>query len=904
MTHPKQFFLSLHRLIMIGAKFSALVLVFVFLSVSSTVQETRAQTIDQELASPETTDRTIKGWSAQLDQITRSIQREGLSSQELVSFRERVIQIRDEASALDDRLKPIVQSLTARLDRLIQAEGAQPPAEAAVPLAQTPDKLAADGGKAAEARKETGGGGSPSRPPAAPASAPTGLSPSSGPSGPAADASAPRAQTSLQKDIASLESQIATLNAQSGRTQVVMLRAEELISEITQLRRSRFTNQLLERHGSLLSPALWVTAIQNTPPFLEGVKVTLYGGGQRIINQAPIIGFLAFAAGLLLVVGFLRYFSPLRIVAFTKEGGEEASARLRAINALRSVLRSVIAFCFVPTLTLFVLDQAGVMSDRVAHLFWTINQSIFYYAIARGLSSAIFSPSIPEYRLVAMHDSGAARIHRTIMTCLTISLVGFLVIDFARTLVAPPEISVVVYGLMAIGFSATALFSHFLRGEEERQDPVPGFRIFMGRFLRVFISLALIVALFGPVLGFPYLAGFAISQIILAGNIFGILLICFLLLDAFFGVAATPEADNALSAPVKDAKGRRYIQAMMLASGSGKILVTIFGLTIFAASWGLDTTGVWDDLARLFQEIKIGELTISPSTIVTALALLAVGVLITRSFQRWLSAKFLPTTTLDLGLRNSITTGMGYVGFILAAVIAFSQAGLDLSSLAIVAGALSVGIGFGLQSIVSNFVSGIILLAERPIKAGDWIAVGGEEGTVRKISVRSTEIETFDRATVIVPNADFISGAVKNMTYGNRIGRIIVPVGVGYDSDPARVRDLLLEIANDHPLILAYPQPHIIFSDFGASTLDFELRGFIADCTNGLQVRSDLRFEIFRRMKEEGIEIPFPQSDLNIKGLEDLAAQMQKVNLGPNESARSSPDKSIPKRPDAGDDAS
>ncbi|MEP5780426.1 MAG: mechanosensitive ion channel domain-containing protein [Hyphomicrobiales bacterium] len=270
-------------------------------------------------------------------------------------------------------------------------------------------------------------------------------------------------------------------------------------------------------------------------------------------------------------------------------------------------------------------------------------------------------------------------------------------------------------------------------------------------------------------------------------------------------------------------------------------------------------------MLNLFREIKIGEFSISPAIIVTSVIVLVIGILITRSFQSWLSTRFLPTTRLDIGLRNSIVTGMGYLGFIGSVMIAFSQAGLDLSNLAIVAGALSLGIGFGLQSIVSNFVSGIILLAERPIKAGDWIMVGGEEGTVRKINVRSTEIETFDRATVIVPNADFISGSVKNMMYGNKIGRIIINVGVGYDSDANEVREHLLEVAKAHPLLLTYPEAQVVFMDFGASSLDFQLRGFIADCGNSLSVRSDLRFAIFTKLKEVGIEIPFPQRDLHIK---------------------------------------
>ena len=246
--------------------------------------------------------------------------------------------------------------------------------------------------------------------------------------------------------------------------------------------------------------------------------------------------------------------------------------------------------------------------------------------------------------------------------------------------------------------------------------------------------------------------------------------------------------------------------------------------------------------------------------------------IVTRSLRGWMENTYLPATNLDPGLRNSISTAVGYIGLFVASALAISYAGFDLSKLAIIAGALSVGIGFGLQSVVSNFVSGLILLAERPIKAGDWIIVSGQEGTVRKISVRATEIETFDRASVIVPNSDLISSTVVNWTHSNTLGRFSIPVGVSYDSDPEQVRDLLLQIVNDHPDVLSYPEPRVFFMDFGSSSLDFRVDGYLKDIGMTLVVRSALRFTIFKRFKEAGIEIPFPQSDLHLRSVDPDAA--------------------------------
>ena len=194
--------------------------------------------------------------------------------------------------------------------------------------------------------------------------------------------------------------------------------------------------------------------------------------------------------------------------------------------------------------------------------------------------------------------------------------------------------------------------------------------------------------------------------------------------------------------------------------------------------------------------------------------------------------------------------------------LALTGLGFDLQKIALIAGALSVGIGFGLQSVVSNFVSGLILLTERPIRVGDSIVVKGEEGWVRRVRVRATEIETFDRASVIIPNSELITGIVKNWTRTNTLGRIVVKVGVGYESDPAQVRDILLEIANAHAQIVQSPPPAAFLLGFGDSALEFELRCIVRDVEKGASVRSDLHYEVIKRFRAAGITIPYPQREL------------------------------------------
>ena len=223
---------------------------------------------------------------------------------------------------------------------------------------------------------------------------------------------------------------------------------------------------------------------------------------------------------------------------------------------------------------------------------------------------------------------------------------------------------------------------------------------------------------------------------------------------------------------------------------------------------------------------------------------------------------------MDSGAREALLTIIGYVGFVVAAIFGLSVAGFSFGNLAVIAGALSLGIGFGLQNIVNNFVSGIILLFERPIKTGDWIVTGSTEGYVKKIRVRSTEIQTFDRSDVIVPNSNLISAPVTNWTLRDQYGRIIVRVGVAYGSDVELVRDVLKEIATKHDEIL---QNHplmpikVFFRAFGDSTLNFELRCFIHDISGMMDILSKLHFDIDKQFRLKGIEIAYPQRDLHIK---------------------------------------
>lgn len=248
------------------------------------------------------------------------------------------------------------------------------------------------------------------------------------------------------------------------------------------------------------------------------------------------------------------------------------------------------------------------------------------------------------------------------------------------------------------------------------------------------------------------------------------------------------------------------------------------------------------------------------------LVLIALLVYITGKLKAWMVERLLARTRIDIGVRQAVGSIFRYVIVAIGFMIILQTAGINLSALTVLAGALGIGVGFGLQNITNNFVSGLIILFERPIKVGDRIDVGNVTGDVVKISPRATTIVTNDNIAVIVPNSEFISSQVINWSYTNRDVRLNFPVGVAYQSDPELVRKALLEVAADHPGVLKERNADVLLQEFGDSSLNFILRVWTRNyATTPGVLRSELNYAICKKFKEQGIEIPFPQRDLHVR---------------------------------------
>lgn len=296
------------------------------------------------------------------------------------------------------------------------------------------------------------------------------------------------------------------------------------------------------------------------------------------------------------------------------------------------------------------------------------------------------------------------------------------------------------------------------------------------------------------------------------------------------------------------------------------LLIWVIAFLVLLRVWGLPDEAIISLLHQLRDGFDVGKWHLVPANILFGIVLFALLIAVSRWFRRRLEVDWLNRTQLTRGGREAVATISWYLGISFALLAGLATAGVDIGSLAIIAGAFSVGIGFGLQHVVSNFIAGLILLFERPVRPGDWVVIGKVEGYVQKINIRSTRIQTFDFADVLVPNSELITQPLTNWMLHDAYGRVCIPVQVAYGAEPAEVKAILLNIANHHPRVLQEGPmpPKVLFMGFGESSLNFELRVLVKKADEAADVRSDINFAIDEKFKQAGIRMPFPHREVHL----------------------------------------
>ncbi len=650
------------------------------------------------------------------------------------------------------------------------------------------------------------------------------------------------------------------------RARLLSVQADQASDAIVSRRRAAFLKDLLEKSRSIFSPLLWNAVVKDASREVAAVGQL----GSDFLSRAssnltgwrlPV--FLAVFVGIIaLAVPIVR---ASRRILSRSSTIEEPDAVQKVLGACWHALVAAVVPIAITLLLLGLANIFDLFSDRIMPLARAIADAVTRIAIGTALVRGIFAVDRPKWRLVPLADGPAARISHLLVSLVSVVSVMRVVEVVHDIIVSPVSTTVLARGLGALVVSVAIAVTLYTLPADEDDDECLGPRTdgqanWLG-LIRL-CGWGLAIAIFASVsIGYVALGAFLAEQIVW---------ISMVVLAAYLALQLAVDAVDAQFRP-GSLSGRflttsvglrrdRLGQIGTLLSGVLRLAVFITAALLIVAPLGIESNDLSSTLRAAYFGFTVGGVTISPSSVVTAIVLFAVAILATRAFQSWLQDRFLPTTSLDYGLRNSIGTVVGYIGFVIAASLALAQIGLSVDRLAIVAGALSVGIGFGLQSIVNNFVSGLILLWERAIRVGDWVVVGSDQGFVRRINVRSTEIETFDRAMMIVPNSSLVTGTVKNWVRGDRIGRVKVELKVQFGSDPEKVRDVLIAVAKENENVTRLPAPSVLFADIAAGGLSFELVCFVNDVETSARTKSDLHFAIFKRFAEEKIAIAPPDA--------------------------------------------
>jgi small-conductance mechanosensitive channel len=672
---------------------------------------------------------------------------------------------------------------------------------------------------------------------------------------------------------------LADLEATAKRALVLVQTADNLLARIYSRQRNQFANSLLEREQSILNPALWQISLSGFSIFVDVANRTITtwitvlvqtGGGiiSAIVMSLILVGLFA--------PSVLERLLIRPLVNWLVPSDELAAQRLRqALLAALTVAISVGLVGLMLALISYFSELDNILPTRAKQAQLSAISALMLLVFFWSISLALLRGGDRTGRFLAVDNKTALRLMGIILVGAGVMSVSLLLERYTAIFFAPLTVFVWITGLssVVIGLLGLRLARLLFTPAVAHARTENGGQTWAWWTSLLFAASA--VCVIAPIFGFHAFAGFLREQIFWFAGAIAVLAVLNQLIDQGFSHLFTSEHGMHRYLSKNTRGSRRLSQVAVVFAGILKALIFIVIALQIAASWGVESGSqtLWDVLRRSITGYEIGGYTISLGSIGLVALVLIGGVWLTRSVQAWLENRFLPNTDLDIGVRNSVKTGIGYLGIGLAIILAFSFAGFSLDRFAIVAGALSVGIGFGLQSIVNNFVSGLILLAERPIRAGDWISVNGIEGTVSQINVRSTEVQTFDRAVVIIPNSDLISGTLRNNIIRDRSGRIIVAIGVGYGSDARQVEELLLTCATEHVNVTDFPKPYVVFTDFGDHALLFELRCYLPDISLGLTTRSDLRFDILKKFRDADIEIPYPQLDVHLDKSDETNAE-------------------------------
>lgn len=668
---------------------------------------------------------------------------------------------------------------------------------------------------------------------------------------------------SISSQRKALTKQKSALVDEERQTNTLSQSARDLATQIFSLRRSLFDSQITTRSASPLSSVFWSTMIRPTDDDLgrlhglfddiKSASNTALAPGKRLFFFCVLVGAL-----LIWVVGrrLMEHLLIWLMVRWLPEGRLRRSAL-----ALTVGLSTVLTIGAATSLLRWGIDTNAVLSADVLNLLNQMQTLIIFCAFIVGLGRALLMRSHPSWRLPQIPDQIAEAIgHFPVLLGLALVIIGTQ--ERINSVIASSlALTVAVNGLTALAVSLVFFFA-LLRYRRTRRrhglERLPSFAGLIPFVVAVWVGLSLLALLSG----YLTLAYFLTVKLLWMSVVSAT---AYLLIACFGDICETllspkQPGGEALGAAL-GLSPRHQAQASTVLAGIGRTLLLFSAILLAFMPSGSSPGELLEGFTQLdFGTKPLGGLDIAPSDILLAIAVLIIGMLGIRVLKDWLGERLLPETTMDAGMRASLVTLVGYIGVVLLAIMVMSTLHVSLTNLTWVVSALSVGIGFGLQAIVQNFISGLILLTERPVKVGDWVSLAGVEGDIRRINVRATEIQMSDRSTVIVPNSQFITQNVRNVTMGNALGVVGITLTLPLDTDVLKIRDLLLQAFTEHDAILDTPAPSVSFKDLTTTGVIISVSGYVNSPRSVGGARSDLLFTVLGRLRELGIALSSPQS--------------------------------------------
>jgi len=680
--------------------------------------------------------------------------------------------------------------------------------------------------------------------------------------GPAPTAGQPAEPVEIAAERKQLIGTREAIDGELKQAKLLIVELDQLTIHIEERRRELFARHLWASSQSILSPQLWREFAKAMPGDVHRLSLAFAAENRawtRALDRPGVfLGQLAALIGATLIL--LPGRRALNRLATRRAAASPTSRLAQSMLAVALVVIAVTIPLAAGLLLRAVLVETGALTPAFARLATLILRVAVFAALVEGLGRALLSPRRAEWRLAPVSDALVARAHhfpgRIALAVALASLVsgvnstlGLSLAGSVATNCLTLVIELIVIG-RALGTAGRA------STQTQATDAASGASGLPWVLAALAAWLGLIAAALAILVGYLALASFVTRELVWIAVVLSGLFLLIRLADDLFPalLGPTARAGRAVQTAI-GISAAALKQIAILLSGFTRAALLLFGWTLIIAPFGASATDVFGRVTSDDLVIHVGQTTISPGTIVGGVLILLAGLLITRGVRGWLESRYLPETAIDIGVRTSLGSAVTYVGAILAVVFASTFLGLSLDRIALFASALSIGIGFGLQSVISNFVSGLILMVERPVKVGDWIAIGDLEGDVRKVSVRATEIEMMDRSRLIVPNLDLITKTVRNVTHTGAVGRIRIVLKVNDDADPAALRKLILAHLAAHPEVLADPKPAVYLTEARDGGLEFSSFAFVPSARDVYRVRSDLLFAIVPDLKSNGFAL-------------------------------------------------